>query len=69
MKRAKKRYTLDRRLLRLAELASENEEESFGALESVAFVLVLLPHAALAPFVSQTRYPRISPLSLSHRKL
>lgn len=32
-RRAKKRYTLDRRLLRLAELASESEEESFGTLE------------------------------------
>lgn len=32
-RRAKKRYTLDRRLLRLAELASENEEESFDTLE------------------------------------
>lgn len=55
MKRAKKRYTLDRRLLRLAELASENEEESFGALESVAFVPVLLPHAALTPLPLSSR--------------
>lgn len=33
-RRAKKRYTLDRWLLRLAELAFENEEESFEAILS-----------------------------------
>lgn len=69
MKRAKKRYTLDRRLLRLAELASENVEESFGALESVAFVLVLLPHAALAPLPLSSRRRVILGFLLSRRRI
>lgn len=69
MKRAKKRYTLDRRLLRLAELASENEEESFGALESVAFVPVLLPHAALAPLPLSSRRRVILGFLLSRRRI
>lgn len=60
VKRAKKRYTLDRRLLRLADLASENEKESFGALERrfcshPASLSSLAHHHPRSPFSSRSR--------------